>query len=122
MKAASFVQRSRAACAAVALGTLAFLSAARAENAPRIDALHVAKVASAYLATHGKNAPHVVSIALEQDALLGGKTSWIVRWSRPLLTDGNKEVGMRVNLDGSVSYLVDDKGGSKKRAVPLKSE
>ena len=121
MKTASLIRRSRAVCAAIALGAFAFLPVVRAESAPRIDALHVAKLASDYLATHGKDAPYVVSIALEKDALLGGKTSWIVRWSRPLLADGNKEVGMRVKLDGSVSYLVEDKSGPKKRAVPLKS-
>ena len=36
-------------------------------------------------------------------------------------TDGNKEVGMRVKHDGSVSYLVEDKSAPKKRNVPLKS-
>ena len=122
MKTGSLLHRSRAVCAAIALGAFAFLPVARAENGPRIDALHVAKLASDYLATHGKDAPYVVSIALEKDALLGGKTSWIVRWSHALLADGNKEVGMRVKLDGSVSYLIDDKAGSKKRAAPLKSE
>ena len=121
MKTASLLNRSRTFCAALALGALAILPTAHAENAPRMDALRVAKIAADYLATHGKDAPYVVSIVLEPDALLGGKTSWIVRWSRPLLADGHKEVGMRVKLDGTVSYLVDDKSSPKKRAVPLKS-
>ena len=120
MKTASPVLRRHALCAAIALGALAFLPSAQAQSAPRIDALQVAKIATDYLATHGKGAPHVVSIALEMDALMGGKTSWIVRWSRPLIADGNKEVGMRVKLDGSVSYLVEDKSGTKKRGVPVK--
>jgi hypothetical protein len=106
--------------AAVALGTLALLPAAHAGNAPKVDALHVAKIATDYLATHGSNAPHIISITMEADAILGGKTSWIVRWSHPILTDGNKEVGMRVKLDGAVSYLIDDKAGPKKSAVPIK--
>jgi hypothetical protein len=121
VKAGSLLHRCRAVCAAIALGASAFVPIAQAENAPRIDALHVAKLASAYLATHGKDAPYIVSIALEKDALLKGGTSWIVRWSRPLLTDGNKEVGMRVKPDGSVSYLIEDKSARKQRAVPLKS-
>ena len=117
----NFFHRCHAVCAAIALAVLASLAAAQAQNAPRIDALHVAKVAADYLATHGKDAPYVTSIALESDALIGGKTSWIVRWSHPILADGNKEVGLRVKLDGSVSYLIADKSGPKKRAVPLKS-
>ncbi len=108
-------------CAAITLGALAFLQSAHADNAARVDALHVAKVATDYLATHGRNAPHITSIALEAEAMMGGKTSWIVRFSRPIVTDGNKEVGMRVKHDGSVSYLVDDKSAPKKRNVPLKS-
>ena len=118
MKIASLLHRSRAVCAAIAF---AFLPEAQAENAPRIDALHVAKVASDYLATHGKDAPYITSIALEKEAILSDKTSWVVRFSRPVLADGNKEVGIRVKFDGSVSYLIEGKSGPKKRRVPLKS-
>ena len=121
MKTASFTRQCLAVCAVITLGASAFLQIANAENAPRIDALHVAKVATDYLATHGRNAPHIVSISLESDAFIGGKTSWIVRFSHALLTDGNREVGMRVKLDGSVSYLTEDKYGPKKRNVPVKS-
>ena len=121
MKTKPVLHRSRAVCAAVALGALSFLPAARAEDAPRVDALRVAKIASDYLATHGKDAPHVVSIALEKEALMGSKTSWIVRWSRPVFAGGNAEVGMRVKFDGTVSYLIDQKAAPKKRAAPLKS-
>ena len=117
----AFFPRLTALCAAITLGAFAFLQSAHADNAARVDALHVAKVATDYLATHGKNAPYITSIALEADALMGGRTSWIVRFSRPILTDGNKEVGMRVKHDGSVSYLTEDKSAPKKRNVPLKS-
>ena len=121
MKTASFTRRCLALCAVITLGASAFLQSANAENAPRIDALHVAKVATDYLATHGRSAPHIVSIALESDSIMGGKISWIVRFSHALLVDGNREVGMRVKFDGSVSYLTEDKSGPKKRNVPLKS-
>ncbi len=121
MKTASLTRRCLVLCAAIGLIASAIPHAARAADAPRIDALHVAKVATAYLATHGRSAPHIVSVSLEADAFIGGKTSWIVRFSHPLLTDGNREVGMRVRLDGSVSYLTEDKTGPKKRNVPLKS-
>lgn len=108
-------------CAAIALGILALLPVAHAGNAPGVDAQRVAKIASDYLASHGKGAPYVVSIVLEADAIGSARTSWVVRFSRPLLADGNMEVGIRVKLDGSVSYLIEDKSGPKKRGVPLKS-
>jgi len=117
----TFFHRTRAICAIVALGMFSLLSAASGEERPRVDALRVAKLAADYLATHGGTAPYVTSIVLEPDALLGGKLSWVVRWSHPILADGNTEVGMRVKLDGSVSYIIQDKTGPKRRAVPLKS-
>ncbi len=105
-------------CALLALGLHAFSPALHAENAPSVDALRVAKIATEYLATHGKDAPHIVSIAIESDSLVGGKLSWVVRFSRPVLADGNKEIGMRVKFDGTVTYIIDEKSGSKKsRAV-----
>ena len=93
MRHASPARRCLTFCAAIALGILALLPAAHAENAPGVDALRVAKIASDYLATHGRGAPYVVSIVLESDTFGGPKTSWVVRFSRALLTDGNKEVG-----------------------------
>jgi hypothetical protein len=103
-------------CAALVLGALAFLPYAHADEAPRMDALRVAKIAADYLATIGRDAPYVVSIALEKDSLFHGKSSWIVRWSRPILAGGAPEVGMRVKLDGAVSHLVDEKAGAKMRS------
>jgi hypothetical protein len=119
MKPPSFFHSCRAVCAAVALGTLAFLPAAHADDAPRIDALRVAKMAADYLATCGKDAPYIVSIVLEKDALLRGKTSWVVRWSRPIPLEGDKEIGMRVRPDGSVTHIVADKSGPKRRGVQM---
>lgn len=121
MRHASPFHRCRTFCAVIALGILALLPAAHAENAPGVDALRVAKIASDYLASHGKGAPYIISIVIESETFGGAGTSWVVRFSRPLLADGNKEVGIRVKLDGSVSYLIEDKSGPKKRAVPLKS-
>ena len=113
MKSGSLLGRCRTVCAAVALGTIAFLPAVHAGDAPRVDALRVAKMAADYLATCGKDAPYIVSIVLEKDALFRGTTSWVVHWSRPVTLDGNTEIGMRVRLDGSVTHLVDAKSGRK---------
>jgi hypothetical protein len=118
MKHPSFISLRHAVVAAVAL---AFLPAGYAEDAPRIDALRVAKMAADYLATRGKDAPYVVSIVLEKDALIHGKNSWLVRWSRPIPLDADKEIGMRVRLDGSVTHIVEDKSGPKKHRAPMKT-
>ena len=44
MKTASLTRRCLALCAVITLGASVFLQSAHADNAPRIDALHVAKV------------------------------------------------------------------------------
>ncbi len=116
MRNAPFPLRLRAVSAALVLAALSLPPAAPAENAPRVDALQVAKLATSYLATHGRSAPYIVSILLEKDAIFSGGSSWVVRWSQPILADGNREIGMRVKLDGTVSYIVEDKSVSKKRA------
>ena len=118
MKHAFFITLRHAVIAAVAL---AFLPAGHAEDAPRIDALRVAKMAADYLATRGKDAPYIISIVLEKDALLNGKRSWLVRWSRPIKLDDDKEIGMRVRLDGSVTHVVEDKSAPKKHRAPMKT-
>lgn len=120
MKTATILHRGLAVCAAITLCATAFPHSTRAGNAPRIDALHVARIATEYLATRGKDAPYLISIALEADAIASPKSSWVARFSRPILVEGNLEVGMRVKFDGSVSYLVEDKSGPRKRAVPPK--
>lgn len=116
MKTATILRRGLAVCAAITLCACAFPLSAQAGNAPRIDALHVARIATEYLATHGKEAPYIVSITLEADAITSPKSSWVARFSRPILVEGNMEVGIRVKFDGSVSYLIEDKSGPKKRA------
>ncbi len=70
--------------------------------------------------TRGKDAPHIVSIVLEQDSLLRGTNSWVVSWSRPMMLEGDKEIGMRIRLDGSVTHIVENKSGPTKRRAPVK--
>lgn len=80
-----------------------------AADAPKLDAVRAAKIAADYLSQFGANAPHIVSVTLERDAIIRGKISWVVRWSRSIPAEGDQEVGLRVNMDGSTARLVKDK-------------
>ena len=90
---------------------------ASAGDGPQLDAVRAAKIATDYLATLGSTAPHIVSVTLEKSALLHGRLSWVARWSRAVEVEGEKEVGLRVNLDGSTARLVEDKAAAGRRAA-----
>ena len=107
--------RPRSIFAAAAI--LACASASAFAQAPKVDAVKAARLATDYLATLGANAPHIVSVTLEQSALLSGSQSWVIRWSTPVMDNGNREIGVRVKMDGSVAHLVDNLEGRKERAT-----
>jgi hypothetical protein len=86
-------------------------------EAPKLDAARATRIATDYLASLGAAAPHIVSVTLEKGALVNGTQSWVIRWSEPVMDKGNREIGMRVKMDGSTAYLVEDLEGRKKRAA-----
>jgi hypothetical protein len=106
---------ARAVFFAIALVSLP--TAAALADAPKLDAARATRIATDYLATLGSGAPHIVSVTLEKGALVNGTQSWVIRWSEPVMDNGNREIGMRVKMDGSTAYLVEDLEGRKKRAT-----
>ena len=92
-------------------------SGSASAEAPKLDAARATRLATDYLATLGGNAPHIVSVQLEKSALLNGSLSWIIHWSEPVNDNGNREIGVRVKMDGTMAHLVDNLEGRKKRAT-----
>ena len=80
----------------------------------RPDGAMAARIATDYLARLGPNAPYIVSLTLERSAIVRGKTSWVARWSRAIDVEGDRELGLRVNLDGTTVRLVEDKSSSSR--------
>jgi len=66
-------------------------------------------MATDYLGQLGPNAPHIVSLVLEKSGIVRGRSSWVARWSRAVEVEGDRELGLRVNLDGTTVRLVEDK-------------
>ena len=98
----------------IALATFAAATPVFADERPQLDAVRAAKIATDYLATLGANAPFIVSLTLEKSAILHGKSSWVARWSRAIPAEGDQEVGLRVNLDGTTARLVLGKDAARK--------
>ena len=86
-------------------------------QAPKLDAARATRIATDYLATLGANAPHIVSVQLEKSALLNGSLSWVIHWSEPVMDNGNREIGVRVKMDGTMAHMVENLEGRKKRAA-----
>jgi hypothetical protein len=86
-------------------------------QAPKLDAARATRLATDYLATLGPGAPHIVSVTLEKSALLNGSLSWMIHWSAPVNDNGNREIGVRVKMDGTIAHVVENLEGRKKRAT-----
>lgn len=97
-------------CCALALT----LSVSAAEK-PELDAVRAAKLASDFLARQGAGAPYITSITIDEGAIINGRASWVVKWSRPMEADGQKEVGVRIKGDGTIVRLVEGKGSRSTR-------
>jgi hypothetical protein len=96
---------------------LCAVSGSASAQAPKLDAARATRLATDYLATLGPSAPHIVSVQLEKSALLNGSLSWIIHWSEPVNDNGNREIGVRIKMDGTMAYLVENLEGRKKRAA-----
>lgn len=105
---------------ALVIGFLLPCTSASADERPALDAARAARIATDYLARMGPNAPYIVSLTLEKSAILKGKTSWVALWSSSIEADGNREMGMRVNLDGSTAILVENRTSARKRSMTLR--
>ena len=99
----------------LALLTLAATTAVHAADKQGMDALRAAKIATDFLAKQGPGAPYIVSVTLDSGAIIKPQSSWVIRWSTPITSDGSTEVGLRVRHDGSITRLVEDKHTRSKR-------
>ena len=104
---------------AFALGLLLLTAIAGSASAqrPSLDAARATRIASDYLATLGSRAPYITTVTLESTALLNGAQSWVIRWSEPIVEGSQKEIGVRVKMDGTMAHMVEDKDARMKRAT-----
>jgi hypothetical protein len=78
----------------------------------------VAKIARDCLARLRPESTCIASVTREQATIVRVKTPWAVRWSLLIYGDGDRELGLRVDLDKAIAPLVEDKSRSN-RWVPI---
>jgi len=86
-----------------------------AKEKPGMDVVRAAKLASDFLAGRGAGDTYIVSVAIDEGAIISGQPTWVAKWSKPIVSDGSTEVGVRVKGDGTIVRLVEGKGSRSTR-------
>jgi len=85
---------------------------------PPVDAMKAAKIATDYLNSLGGSERFITSVTLDRGAMISGKQSWMVRWSKSIDDGLDKEIGLRVKMDGSIARVVESKASKSGRNEP----
>jgi hypothetical protein len=92
------------------LGTMPAVLRA-ADKAPALNIEAAMKIAQDYLKGVSPSDPRfLAALSLEQPTL-GGASYWYARWSAPVIGPGKAEIGLRIDMDGSLTKVVSEGGG-----------
>jgi hypothetical protein len=97
--------------ASVLLG--ASIPAQADETIPAVSARQAITIAEESLANRGlEKQVFVQSVTLERATIMKAKSYWFVKWSHslPASDPKNRELGVKVNMDGSAVRLVKEPG------------
>jgi hypothetical protein len=78
-------------------------------GAPTLKAAEAAAIAQGDLENRQLTDVHIVEMRFKEASLLGGEPDhWEVMWSKeiPAQTEGRKEIGLKVKMDGTYSRSV----------------
>lgn len=93
------------AAAALILGA----GSADAAPGPRLQVDQAASLAQAHLKERGlESRVFVRALTLESTTVTSGKGYWYARWSEVVEGEEKKEVGLRINMDGSLVRVVEN--------------
>ena len=90
---------------ALALSTLSVLAA---DNAPALPIDQALKIAQDHLQKGGVDRA-IVGLTLEQATFRS--SYWYAKWSAPIEDGPKKEIGLRIDMDGTVTRFVTGPGG-----------
>lgn len=94
------------AAAALVAGTSHLVAA----TGPRVSVDQAAGLAQGHLKERGLDGRvFVKALVLESTTVARGQTFWYARWSESVTTDDKKEVGLRINMDGSLVRVLENK-------------
>lgn len=96
--------------AVIVIGSMAVASVA-ADRTPSLSIEGALKIAQDYLKSASGSEPRsIVGLTLEQSTLRGAPY-WYARWSAPISNGAKAELGLRIDMDGSLTKLVSEGGG-----------
>lgn len=84
-----------------------------ADEAPPVSARQALDIAEKNLADRGLTKElYVYSVTLTQTSILNNQSYWFVKWSHPIPASNprNREIGMKVTMEGVVTRLVKEPG------------
>lgn len=90
------------------------VSAFAADNVPALPIDQALKIAQDHLQKGGIDRA-IVSLVLEQNTLRS--TYWYAKWSTPIDDGPKKEIGLRIDMDGTVTRFVTGPGGGHEPPV-----
>ncbi len=84
-----------------------------ADSPPSVSASEAIRIAEDSLAHRnlGKDL-YILSVTLQRDSILSRNSFWFVKWSHsiPASNPKNREVGIKVKMDGTATILVKEPG------------
>ncbi len=86
-----------------------FLAVSSVLAVPTLTVDQAANLAQQHLKERGlAGSRYVASLVLEKEAMARGEQYWYARWSESVkLEERKKEVGLRINMDGSLVRIID---------------
>jgi len=105
----------------VALGAMPATTRAT-DKVPALDIEGALKIAQNYLKNAATaDARFLAALSLERPTLTGA-SYWYARWSSPIIGGGKAELGLRIDMDGSLTKVVSGSGvtwGGGGASVPV---
>ena len=100
----------KAAAALLASFVLATAAIAQGDQRPAIGIERALALAQAHLVATGQAGTHwIASLTLERETIMDPNYHWFAKWQKPILLEGRRELGLQINMDGSVARTVDKK-------------
>jgi hypothetical protein len=85
--------------------TASTLTASAADKSGSLTIDQALKIAQDYLQQHGAAADHQIT-AITMEAATMGTRFWYAHWSPPIDENGKKQIGLRIDMDGTATLFV----------------
>ena len=93
-----------------ATALIAGTSSMVAAPGPQLPLTQAARLAQEHLKERGlDNRVFISALMLESTAVARGRQYWYARWSQEVKADEKTEVGLRINMDGSLVRVLESK-------------